>query len=107
MTKPKIVFSTTLKSVGENARLAGTDVAAEVASLKQEFAGDLAVSGPTLAASFARLGLIDEYRLVVSPVLVGGGKSYFPPVEREVPLRLVETRTFNSGAVYLRYERAP
>jgi dihydrofolate reductase len=50
----------------------------EVARLKQEHPGDLAVSGPGLASALARLGLIDEYRLVISPVLVGGGKPYFP-----------------------------
>lgn len=103
--KPKIVFSTTLKSVGPNARLAGTDLAAELAQLRKQSDGDLAVAGPTLAASFARLGLIDEFRLVVLPIIVGGGKSYFPPVDRALPLRLLETRTFESGAVYLRYER--
>jgi dihydrofolate reductase len=105
-SKPKVVFSTTLEKVGENCRLVRGDIAAEVARLKQEYPGDLTVNGPGLASSFARLGLIDEYRMVISPVLVGGGKPYFPPLDHLVPLRLQETRTFKSGALYLRYLRA-
>ncbi|MFP2956370.1 dihydrofolate reductase family protein [Myxococcus sp. 1LA] len=105
-SKPKVVFSTTLEKVGENCLLVRGDVAAEVARLKQEHPGDLAVSGPGLASAFARLGLIDEYRRVLSPVLVGGGKPYIPQLEHLVPLRLKETRAFQSGALYLRYQRA-
>jgi dihydrofolate reductase len=104
--KPKVVFSTTLAAVGEGCRLVRGDAAAEAARLKQEPGGDLGVSGPALAAALARAGLVDEYRLVVSPILVGGGKPYFPALERPVPLRLVETRRFGGGALYLRYERA-
>lgn len=103
--KPKIVFSTTLKSVGENCRLARGDIAAELANLKHQPGGDLGVSGPSLASAFARLGLIDEYQLVVSPIIVGSGKPYFPALNSEIRLRLVETRTFQAGAVYLRYLR--
>lgn len=101
--KPKVVFSTTLDSVGPNCRLVKTDAVAEVARLKEEPGGDLAVSGPGLASSLARAGLIDEYRLVVNPILLGGGKPY---LRQQTSLRLVETRTFRSGAVYLRYQRA-
>ena len=104
--KPKIVFSTTLQRVGENCRLVRGDPGAEVSRLKQQLGGDLAVSGPGLASTLARLGLIDEYRLVAYPVLVGSGKSYFPALDRQTPLRLLETRMFQSGAVYLRYLRA-
>ena len=104
--RPKIVFSTTLETVGVNCRLVRGDIAAEVASLKQQPGGDLGVSGPGLAATLARLGLVDEYRLVVSPILVGGGKPYFPALDHAVRLRLLETRTFRCGSVYLRYERA-
>jgi len=104
--KPKLVFSTTLETVGSNCRLVRGDVAAEVARLKEQPGGDLGVSGPGLASTLARLGLVDEYRLVVFPVLVGGGKPYFPALDRSVPLRLLETRTFRSGTIYLRYQRA-
>lgn len=77
-----------------------------MARLKQQEGGDLAVGGPSLASTFARLGLIDEYRLIVAPILVGGGKPFFPALDHQVPLRLLETRTFRSGMQYLRYQRA-
>jgi dihydrofolate reductase len=102
---PKIVFSSTLKTVGENCRLVAWDATAEVRSLKQQPGSDLAVSGPGFASSLARAGLVDEYRLVIFPVIVGGGKSYFPVLDQELALRLEETRTFLCGAVYLRYAR--
>jgi dihydrofolate reductase len=104
--KPKVVFSTTLETVGPNCRLVRGNIAAEIASLKQQASGDLGVSGPALASTLARLGLIDEYRLVVFPVMVGGGKSYFPMLDHSVRLHLLETRTFGCGAVYLRYQPA-
>ena len=103
--KPKVVFSKTLGSVGHNSRLAREDIAGEVARLKQEVEGDLVVGGPTLAATFMKRGLIDEYRLFVRPIVLGGGKPYFPALERPVNVRLVETRTFLGGVVLLRYER--
>jgi dihydrofolate reductase len=103
-SKPKIVFSRTLKQVDENYRLVQGDVSTETRRLKEESGGDLAVSGPTLSSALGRSGLIDEYHLVIYPVLVGGGKSYFSPLPSAVSLRLLESRTFSSGAVYLRYE---
>jgi dihydrofolate reductase len=104
--KPKIVFSSTLRSVGENCRLVREDIGIEVSTLKKQPGGPLSVSGPGLAASLARLGLIDEYRLVFYPVLAGGGKPYFPGLSQTVHLRLLETRAFRCGAVYLRYRAA-
>src|SRR4029450_6384478 len=68
--------------------------------------GDIAIGGATLAAEAAALGLIDEYRARVCPVLVGGGIPFFPQRERRVDLELVETRTFSSRVVYLRYRVA-
>src|SRR5881409_3913500 len=65
--------------------------------------GDIAIGGATLAAEAAALGLIDEYRVRVYPVLVGGGLSFFDQRERRVDLELVESRTFGSGVLYLRY----
>ena len=59
-----------------------------------------------LAGQLNALGLIDEYRAMVHPVLVGGGIPYFPHRERRVDLELVETRTFSSGVVYVRYRVA-
>ena len=102
---PKIVFSSTLKTAGEKCRLVAGDVTAEVTILKQQPGGDLAVSGQGLASSLAQAGLVDEYRLVVFPGIVGGGKSYFPILHQGLGLRLEETRTFHGGAVYLRYVR--
>lgn len=99
--RPKIVFSTTLDSVAWNSRLAQGDVGEELARLKAEFPGDLSVGGPTLASAFIRRGLIDEYRLLVHPVILGAGTPFFPPLEDPIALQLVETRTFASGVVYL------
>jgi dihydrofolate reductase len=102
---PKIVFSNTLEKVEGNARLATGGVAEEVAKLKEQPGKDLAVGGAGLASTFAELGLIDEYRLFVSPVVLGGGTPYFPALEERIDLELVETRTFGSRVVYLRYRR--
>ena len=101
---PKVVFSTTLTAVRGNARLATGGLAEEVERLRAEPGeGDIAIGGATLAAEAAALDLIDEYRLRVYPMLDGGGIPYFPRRERRVDLELVETRTFSSKAVYLRY----
>ena len=104
---PKVVFSTTLPAVQGNARLASGGLAEEIGRLRAEPGeGDIAIGGATLAAEAAALGLIDEYRARVYPVLVGGGIPYFPQRERRVDLELVETRTFSSGVVYVHYRVA-
>ena len=103
-TIPKIVFSRTLDGVQGNARLATGDAAGEVTRLKSEPGKDLSVGGAGLASSFIRLGLVDEYRLFVSPVVVGAGTPFFPAMEERINLELVETRTFGSRVVYLRYQ---
>ena len=104
---PKMVFSTTLSAVQGTARLASGGLAEEIERLRAEPGeGDIAIGGATLAAEAAALGLIDEYRARVYPVLVGGGTPYFPQHERRVDLELVETRTFSSSVVYLRYRVA-
>ena len=91
---PKVVFSTTLSAVQGNARLASGGLAEEIERLRAEPAeGDIAIGGAALAAEAAALGLIDEYRARVYPVLVGGGVPFFPQRERRVDLELVETRT--------------
>jgi dihydrofolate reductase len=101
---PKVVFSRTLSTVRGNARLAAGPVAAEIERLRAEPGeGEIAIGGATLAAEVAAAGLIDEYRTVVYPVLVGGGTPFFPRAERRVDLELVETRTFDSGIVFFRY----
>jgi dihydrofolate reductase len=101
---PKVVFSTTLTAVQGNARLASGDLAAEIERLRAEpLPGGIAIGGATLAAQAAASGLIDEFRPRVYPVLVGGGTPFFPRRERRLNLELVETRTFGSGVVALRY----
>jgi dihydrofolate reductase len=103
---PKIVFSNSLESVDFNSRLVTGDVGDELAKLKAEFDGDLGVGGPTLAAQFIERGLVDEYRMVVHPVVLGAGTPFFPRLERPIGLKLTETHRFASGAVYLGYAAA-
>lgn len=101
---PKVVFSTSLSSVRGNARLAAGDPAQEIERLRAEsVAGDIAIGGATLAAQVAAVDLIDEYRVWTYPVLVGGGIPFFPHDRRQAPLHLIESRTFRSGVVQLRY----
>ena len=101
---PKVVFSTTLEKVAGNARLASGDVAGEVARLKEQPGkGVVSVGGAGFASTLIKLDLIDEYRLFVSPVVLGGGTPYFPPREEKINLELLETRTFGSRVVYVRY----
>jgi dihydrofolate reductase len=104
---PKVVFSTTLESAVGNTRLARDGVSEEVSRLKEQPGKDIAVGGAGLAGACMKLGLIDEWRLFVSPVLLGGGTPYFPPLEKGIDLELIETRTFGSRVVYLRYRRVP
>jgi dihydrofolate reductase len=104
---PKVVFSTTLSAVQGNARLVSGGLAEEIERLRAEpDEGEIAIGGATLAAEAAEMGLIDEYRAMVYPVLVGGGIPFFPRRERRVDLELVETRTFSSRFAYLRYRVA-
>ena len=102
---PKIVFSKSLAKVEGNARLVRDGIAEEVAKLKEQPGKELAVGGAGLASSLAKLGLIDEYRLFVSPVVLGGGTPYFPALDDRINLELVETQTFGSRVVYMRYRR--
>ena len=101
---PKLVFSTTLSAVEGNARLASGSLVEEIERLRGEAGdGDIGIGGATLAGDAAQLGLIDEFRPVVYPVLVGGGIPFYPQCERRLDLELIESRTFGSRAVYLRY----
>ena len=103
--KPKIVFSNTLKEAGWNARIIRGDIAATVRRLKEEEGNSLSVSGAEIAESFTRLGLIDEYWLYVTPVLLGGGRPMFQPGMASIPLELLEMRPFAGGVVLLKYLR--
>jgi dihydrofolate reductase len=102
---PKIVFSKTLTHVEWNATLVRGDVADEIARLKAQPGEDLEVSGAGVAGTLMRHGLIDDYQLFVNPVVLGSGVRPFPASDEALKLRLIETRAFRSGVVYLRYQR--
>jgi dihydrofolate reductase len=103
---PKVVFSRTLDSVQGNARLAEASVAEEVAAALDATDKDVSIGGAGLAAAAIELGLVDELRMLRHPVIVGGGTPFLPPVTEDVPLELIETRTFGSRVIYERYGRA-
>ena len=102
---PKLVASRTLESVEGDSTLIAGDVADEVARLKREPGGDIAVGGADLAATLIERDLVDEYGSIIHPVIVGGGTPFLPAHARQLDLELVETRTFASGPVYLRHRR--
>jgi len=103
---PKVVFSKTIGPVAWNARVVRTDAADEVRRLKAQPGRNLVIqASPGLAASLRAADLIDEYRLLVQPILAGTGPLLFPSNEPELKLTLTSTRPFRSGVVELRYER--
>jgi dihydrofolate reductase len=104
---PKVVFSRTLKRVEGNARLARASVAEEVAAALDATDKDVSIGGAMLAGAAIGLGLVDELRMFRSPVVLGGGTSFLPPVVEEIPFDLIETRTFGSRVIYERYRRTP
>jgi dihydrofolate reductase len=103
---PKLVFSTTLaRAEWQNTRLVRGNLAAEVAALKQQPGKDMLILGSSgLAASFAELGLIDEYRIMVGPVFLGQGSTLLDGLGQQLKLRLLKTRTFGTGNVLLYYQ---
>ena len=103
---PKVVFSRTLDSVQGNARLAQTSLAEEIAAALDATDKDVAIGGAGLAAAAIELGLVDELRMFRYPVVVGGGTPFLPPVTEDVPLALIEARTFGSRVIFERYGRA-
>jgi dihydrofolate reductase len=102
---PKVVFSTTLEQVEGNARLVRDGAVDEIARLKSQPGKDIDIGGATLAATAIRHDLVDEFRLYLQPVVFGSGTPYLPPLDHPLNLRLVDTRTFRSGVVYLAYQR--
>jgi dihydrofolate reductase len=102
--KPKVVFSRTLERVDWNSRLVRGDAAEEVARLKEQEGFDMDVGGPATASTLLRHGLVDDIRLFTQPVILGAGTPFFPILDARIRLKLLETRTFGSGVVYLRYE---
>ena len=102
---PKIVFSRTLDSVQGNARLARGTVAEEVAAALGATDKDVEIGGAGLAATAIELDLVDELRIFRNPIVIGGGTPLLPAVTRNVPLELIEVRTFSSRVIYERYQR--
>src|SRR6185503_2444319 len=102
--QPKWVVSRSLKSVGPNATLVGDDVEAVIRGLKTQLAGEIEVGGPDLARSLTDLGLIDEYRRYLHPVVLGRGKPYF--AAPRPPLRLVASELIDEGVIRLTYAPA-
>ena len=102
----KVVFSRTLERVvWKNSMLMKGELKEEVLKLKQQAGKDLFVGSPSLIAQLTQLGLIDEYRLCIHPVVAGGGLVLFKGIESKIGFRLVNTKTFKSGVVALYYER--
>ena len=106
---PMVVFSNTRPKLGmANARLATLSIAEEVAKLRAEPGGDMAIfGGASTVAAFVRLGLVDEYWLKVQPVAIGQGLPVFDRLESPVDLKLVWSKIYASGVVGVRYETAP
>lgn len=102
---PKIVFSTTLtEATWNNTRLIKDNVAEEVMKLKQQPGKDLVIFGsPGLATSLMNLGLIDEYRLTVHPIILGNGISMFTNNTAKSTLKLLDSKTLKSGVITLHY----
>jgi dihydrofolate reductase len=99
--QPKWVVSRSMKSVGPNATLVGDDLEAVIRGLKAELAGEIDVGGPDLAGSLADLGLIDEYRLYLLPIVLGRGKPFF--AGPRPPLRLVASDLIGEDVIRLTY----
>jgi len=103
---PKVVFSRTLdKAEWNNTRLVKADAQNEVAQLKQQPGKDLFIFGSAnLSSTLIQHGLIDEYRLGLTPLVLGGGNPLFKPSPQRLRMRLLEARPLKSGCVILRYE---
>lgn len=105
---PKYVFSRTLtRSDWNNTHVFGADVAGTVAKLKRDTAKDIFLFGSAnLAASLIPQGLIDEFRVAVNPIILGGGTPLFKRIEERVKLKLLDTKALSTGVVILRYQPA-
>ncbi|NWJ46064.1 MAG: dihydrofolate reductase [Chloroflexi bacterium] len=105
---PKIVFSKTLEKVDwHNTRLVKDNISTEIQRLKQQPGSDLTIMGSSdLSAYFINQGLLDEFRLMVNPVVLGRGKALFNGIKEELKLKLMKSRTFSSGNVLNYYRLA-
>ena len=100
-SQPKWVASRTLTSVGPNATLVDDDLEATVRGLKARLEGEIEVCGPDVAASLTDLGLVDEYRIYLHPVVLGGGKPFF--ARARPPLRLTASERIGEHVIRLTY----
>jgi dihydrofolate reductase len=105
---PKIVFSRTLRMAPwNNSRLVTGNPAEEVSKLKQMPGKDMVILGSSiLASSLLQRGLVDEYRVILQPVVIGGGSPLFKDIAERIQLKLIAAKAFGSGVVLLRYQRA-
>lgn len=104
----KIVFSKTLKSVAwKNTKISLANIEEEIPKLKQQSGKDVGISGLSIASRLTQLGLIDEYRFVVHPIVAGKGPRLFEAIDlkERLQLKLVESKTFHSGVVALHYKK--
>jgi dihydrofolate reductase len=103
---PKVVFSRTLdKADWSNTTLVKGDLATQVRRMKEEPGEDMVIMGSgSIVSQLTQKGLIDEYQVVVVPVVIGEGKTMFDGVKEKVPLELKTTRSFDNGRVFMRYE---
>src|SRR3989441_5043690 len=106
---PKIVFSKTLQEVKwNNSRLVKENIAEEISKMKQQPGKDMVIFGSgSIVSNFMQHGLIDEYRIIVNPVVLGNGNPLFKGIKDKHNLNLLKTRAFSSGVVILYYEPAP
>ncbi len=103
----RVVFSSTLDSVEDDTSLVKDDIAAEVSKLKQQPGRDLLlICGPELLSTLVQLGLVDKYRILVRPVVLGRGKALFGDIQEKLQLKLLSTRVFESGVVIHHYQPA-
>lgn len=104
----KVVFSGTLdKAEWNNSRLVKTNAADEVLRLKQQPGKDIVILGSaTLASLLLQQGLIDEYRVILNPVLIGAGNPLFKGIQQTLRLKLQQTKLFASGVLVLYYQKA-
>ena len=103
---PKTVFSRTMTDADYNTTVASGDLATEVAALKERSDGDVFVfGGPTIARALIDADLIDEYRLYIHPVALGGGQPLFPTSDHRRRLRLVDVRTFDDASIHVHWAR--
>ena len=105
---PKIVFSQTLQKLDwNNSRLVKGNIAEEISILKSQPGKDLVVLGSaSLASLLLKLGLVDEYRVILNPILLGAGTPLFKDIKTSLKLQLLSVRSFGSGVVVLCYQRA-